>query len=135
LARSHALAREFLQLAQAHSRTLVTYETAALERLLLTVPRPRLDAFVAEQIGPLQAADASGRRQLVQTLEAYVVSGSAAEAARRLYIHYNTMKYRLAQIGELLQVDLSDAEQRLALALAIKVMRQTVPRPTPTPGS
>jgi purine catabolism regulator len=52
-------------------------------------------------------------------LETYLGIGNAAEAARLLYIHYNTMKHRKGRIVELLDVDLHDPRVRLSLTVAL----------------
>ena len=55
----------------------------------------------------------------------FLGTGNAAEAARRLFIHYNTMKHRMARISELLAVDLHDPHARLKLAFALQVRKLT----------
>ena len=78
-----------------------------------------LAAFVAEQIGPLLDCDAREGGHLCSTLEVYLGVGNGAEAARRLFVHYNTLKHRLARISALLDTDLRDARRRAALTLAL----------------
>lgn len=43
------------------------------------------------------------------------------EASERLYIHYNSMKYRYRKICQILEMNLQDQEQRLNLELALKL--------------
>ena len=59
---------------------------------------------------------------------------SGAEAARRLFVHYNTMKHRLQRIGELLGADLHDPRTRTALALALEAHRLVQPPARPPRG-
>ena len=91
---SHSTAREGLRGARAIQRTAVQHQELAFERLL-AVPRPQLGAFVEQQLGSLAH---EGAGDLCLTLETFLRLGSAAEAARRLFIHYNTMKHRLVRI-------------------------------------
>ena len=43
--------------------------------------------------------------------------------ARALYVHYNTLRHRLERIEQILGPVLDDPEQRLNLALALRVAR------------
>ena len=119
LAASHRSARESLAIGEVTARPLVRHDELLLERVLLSVDPTRLQELVSDQIGPLIEADRTGSGALCQTLEIYLGIGNAAEAARLLYIHYNTMKHRMARIVELLDVDLHDPRTRLSLAVAL----------------
>ena len=44
-------------------------------------------------------------------------------AAEKLFIHRNTMMYRLDKIKSILNVDLEDAEELLELHLGLRAMR------------
>jgi purine catabolism regulator len=119
LAASHRSARESLAIGMLTARPLVRHDELLLERVLLSVDPTRLAELVSDQIGPLIEADRAGSGALCQTLETFLGTGNAAEAARALYIHYNTMKHRMARIVELLDVDLHDPRTRLSLAVAL----------------
>lgn len=57
---------------------------------------------------------------LVKTLEAYLkLHGSVNGVARELYLHRNTVRQRLRRIGQLTGAKLNDADDRLALQLAL----------------
>ena len=71
-------------------------------------------------VEPLVLHDRKRRSDLVRTLRVYFASGAnASEAADRLYLHRNSMLYRLARIAELTGLDLKDPRARLALELGI----------------
>ena len=53
----------------------------------------------------------------------FLGTGNAADAARRLFIHYNTMKHRMSRISDLIGVDLHDPRARLKLAFALQVRK------------
>jgi purine catabolism regulator len=118
---AHDAARESLAIAHATGRLVVTHEALTLERVLRSVPVERLTELVDHAIGPLVAADQTNGSRLCETLEMYLGAPTAAEAARRLYIHYNTMKHRMARITDLLATDLHDPSSRLAVAVALRV--------------
>jgi hypothetical protein len=82
-------------------------------------PRDRHWTAVAE----LAAHDRRRRTALLDTLEAYLARRrSVAETARALYIHPNTLRQRLARIERVTSLRL-DAEDLLALELAVKLVR------------
>lgn len=122
LAASHATAHEALRVALLTSQPAVRYDNLTFERLLLSAPRDQLRAFVDDQIGPLVDHDAAGG-ELCRTLEQYLDLGNAAEAARRLFVHYNTMKHRLRRITELTGADLTAPRTRMQLSLALEAQK------------
>lgn len=67
--------------------------------------------------------DAAAGSDLCLTLETFLGTGNAADGARTLFIHYNTMKHRMARITELLPGDLRDARFRLTVAFALQVRK------------
>ena len=71
----------------------------------------------------LAEVDAERHTDLLQTLETYLAAPSVGEAANLLFIHRNTLSYRLERIEKLLQVDLNDPDQRLNLHVAVKCHR------------
>lgn len=61
--------------------------------------------------------------ELLDTLRIYLRCGrSKAETAKKLFVHVNTVKYRIAQIQEITNLDLSDDETALSLLLAFKMI-------------
>jgi PucR family transcriptional regulator, purine catabolism regulatory protein len=119
LAASHRSARESLAIGEVTARPLVRHDELLLERILLSVNPTRLTELVSAEIGPLIEADQTGSGALCQTLETFLGIGNAAAVARALYLHYNTMKHRMARIVELLDVDLHDPRTRLSLLVAL----------------
>jgi hypothetical protein len=74
----------------------------------------------------LRRFDADNRTDLVETLRVYLASlGSVSTAAARLYLHGNTMRHRLARIGEISGIDLDDPNQRLAIGLMLATPEQS----------
>ncbi len=125
LARSFTEARRSLEVgrwASGAGATTVFAELGA-ERLLVALPAATLQEFLISQLGPLLAYDAKHRTDLTRTLETYLATRNAALAARRMFVHYNTLKNRLATLEELLGPFLGDSERCLALSLALRIHR------------
>jgi purine catabolism regulator len=81
----------------------VAYDDLVLYRLLSEVPAASLERHVTETLGPLIDFDRRHRGSLLETLEAYLShQRNRAETARTLFIHYNTLRYRLEQVRRLL---------------------------------
>ncbi len=93
-----------------------------------------LVAFSDEVLGGLLAYDEKRGGGLVQTLEAYLdLGGGMQDIADRLYIHRNSLIYRLRRIEELTGRVLADPHDRLLLHLALKVRQ--MPGAPPIRGS
>ena len=91
-----------------------------MERLLRELARsPDLAPF-RELVRPLVEHDLERRSDLVRTLRAYFASGTnASEAADRMFLHRNSMLYRLERIQKLTGLDLKDPGASLALQLGL----------------
>lgn len=71
-------------------------------------------------VGPLVEHDQRRGSDLVRTLKVYfAASANASEAADRLFLHRNSMAYRLERIGKLTGLDLREPGQALALQLGL----------------
>lgn len=125
LRESHADARRALEVGRWRgSGDAVVFERMGLDRLLASVSDLELSAFRDTMIGLLVAYDRAHRSNLVDTLEAYIATRNAAEAARRLYVHYNTVRSRLSRIEELIGPFMADTERLTGLALALHIHRR-----------
>lgn len=59
----------------------------------------------------------------IDTAEAYIESGSYKRAAARLYIHENTLRYRINKISELLNIDLENPVDGYRFLTKIKLWK------------
>lgn len=81
---------------------------------------PERARYYAHMLDPLRRYDREHHGDLVKTLSAYLRhGGNAVAAAGALYIHRNSMRYRLARIRALLALDIDDPDTRLALRVAL----------------
>ncbi|MCX4976821.1 helix-turn-helix domain-containing protein [Streptomyces sp. NBC_00620] len=84
----------------------------------------------ANVLGPIQALPVGDRELLLDTLDAwFACGGSADEAAKRLYVHPNTVRSRLRRIAERTGRSLTDPRGITELSLALRAVRQT-PKPS-----
>jgi PAS domain S-box-containing protein len=81
----------------------------------------KLRGLVEQWIGALIRHDAMQRSDLVNTLSVYLTESCATEsAAANLFIHRNTLRYRLTKIAQITGCDVSDPDQRFHLELACR---------------
>ncbi len=100
---------------------VVAVPELGLTGLLAAVTDERLVDYSHRHLGPLIAHDSTRKGSLVATLRAYLETGEQQQAAQRLRVHPNTLRYRLDRIREISGVDLEDPETRLNLAVALRV--------------
>jgi len=78
-------------------------------------------ASVRDQLAPLEKLGAARADTAIRTLAAYLdEQGSIVKTAQKLHLHRNAVANRLRGITDLLDVDLEDPDQRLALQLACR---------------
>jgi hypothetical protein len=111
--------------------TVAIFDDLGIWRILARAPDVDLDEFVTRWLGPLIRYDGTRHAELVKSLTTYfAANGDLDVAAARLFVHRNTLKYRLSRITEISGVDLHDAHQRLHLELACEAwtVRQATSR-------
>jgi len=101
------------------------YDELGLYRLLTGMrAHGELDRFYDETLGALLRYDATHGTDLVHTLQVFFEqNANASQTSRALFVHRNTLNYRLQRIMEISGLDPDDAEARLAFQLALKVHR------------
>src|ERR1700674_5858353 len=100
---------------------VVAVPELGLTGLLAAVTDERLVDYSRRHLGPLVEHDTARKGNLVATLRAYLETGEQQQAAQRLRVHPNTLRYRLDRIREISGLDLEDPETRLNLAVALRV--------------
>jgi purine catabolism regulator len=105
---------------------VTTFDELGLDRLLVALPPAEAVSFRDAALGRLEAYDAAHGANLVATLDTYLATRNAALAARQLYLHYNTLKNRLARIEDLIGPFLDDPDRCLTLSLALRMRRLPV---------
>lgn len=103
--------------------SLVEYDSLGVYQLLTQLDDiPAVHAFGEQVIGPLAEYDKRHRSNLVNTIAAYFEHhGNISQTAESLFIHRNTLLYRLERITDLTGHDLGQSDMRLSLHLALKL--------------
>jgi hypothetical protein len=97
-------------------------EVASHELLLATVPASVLRSFRERLLGPLVAYDDRHRAELLPTLREFLAcSGSWNACAAKMYVHVNTVRYRIRRIEELTGRDLSHLDDQVDFFLALRI--------------
>ena len=101
------------------------YREQGLYTLLSHVDDSRiLDIYVEEKIGKLLRADEINDGNLSETLENYLnCSCNVKKTAEEMFLHRNTLNYRLKKIREILGCDLENLDTCLELKLAFLIRR------------
>lgn len=102
---------------------VISLDDLGVYRLLLQVKRPRdLANFADSVLGPLHDYDERRGTCLLETLDVYLREGCKVGAsADALYVHTNTVAYRLRRVQELIDVDLRDPEDLLQVQFAFMI--------------
>ncbi|MDX6535187.1 MAG: hypothetical protein QOF68_2931, partial [Gaiellales bacterium] len=108
--------------AAARSNAPVMFQDSTLRRVLVELlSSDPARASVNELLAPLDRLGPRRARTAVRTLQVYLDErGSLVRAGRVLHLHPNAVAYRIKGIRAKLDVDLDDADQRLALQLACR---------------
>jgi DNA-binding PucR family transcriptional regulator len=107
-------------LARGWGPALMSYRDVELVSLLAS-DFPRAKTFVAERLGAL-GADSEPVARLRETVLAFLMAnGSTSRVAKDLYVHHNTVAYRIKRAEELLGRPVVEDQLELACALTLAV--------------
>ncbi|WP_297627531.1 helix-turn-helix domain-containing protein [Nocardia sp.] len=106
--------------------TAVTVRIADIDTavgLFTAVPGGLQRRFAERVLGPVVDYDRKTGAGLLETLEVFLgCEGSWRQAADRMHLHLNTVRYRIGRIEELTGRDLGRMDDRLDLYLAVRTM-------------
>jgi hypothetical protein len=112
--------------AKLHAQRPTHYASLGADRLLVLLYRDhpgQVAAFVEDTLGPLLRHDARSATPLLPTLHAFIEHGGRLrETAAEIFVHRNTLAYRLDRAAEILDADLKDPNARLAIELALRAL-------------
>ncbi|WP_436789331.1 helix-turn-helix domain-containing protein [Yinghuangia sp. YIM S10712] len=108
------------------------FDRLGVFRLLAMLPVDgELERFAGEVLGPLAAGDDPEAGELRRTLHVLLETNlNVAETSRRLFVHYNTLRYRIGKLERLVGPFTQDSRLRLDLLIALETVHlaDTAPR-------
>ena len=103
-----------------HLSVVSSDEEISYARLLTAVPDEVRRMFASRVLGRLLEYDEAHQAGLFETLRTFLAqSGSWTRTAEELFLHVNTVRYRMTRVEELTGRDLSRLEDRVDLLLAL----------------
>jgi purine catabolism regulator len=113
-------ALEAAMLANGHAPEVASYrDLGAFELLLSLQDDEALRLYCDSVLGPLE--DGEYGDELIRSLEAFIEqNGQWERAARELYCHRHTLRYRIRRVEQLTGRDLSSARDRIEFWLALR---------------
>jgi purine catabolism regulator len=101
---------------------VATYKDLGSFQLLLSLQDDEaLKLFCDSILGPIEASEGHYGGELMRSLEAFIEeNGQWERAARRLYCHRHTLRYRIRRVEELTGRNLGSARDRIEFWLALR---------------
>jgi DNA-binding PucR family transcriptional regulator len=101
---------------------VATYRDLGSFQLLLSLQdSDALRLFCESLLGPIEHGEGHYGGELMRSLEAFIeCNGQWEAAARRLYCHRHTLRYRIRKVEELTGRDLGSARDRIEFWLALR---------------
>lgn len=79
--------------------------------------------FCNDTIRPLIEYDRLNKTELTKTLKVYFeCNGNMKKMSKQMFMHYNTIIYRLQKIKDIIGIDIENYDQRLNLEIAMKAL-------------
>ncbi len=115
-------ALEAAALSNGRSPLVASYRDLGAFQLLLSLQDDEaLRLYCDSVLGPLEDASGEYGDELIRSLEAYIEqNGQWEKAARELYCHRHTLRYRIRRVEQLTGRDLSSARDRIEFWLALR---------------
>jgi purine catabolism regulator len=115
-------ALEAAGLANGRARRVASYRDLGAFQLILSLQDDEaLRLYCDSVLGPLETASGEYGDELIRSLETYIEqNGQWEKAARELFCHRHTLRYRIRRVEQLTGRDLSKARDRIEFWLALR---------------
>lgn len=102
---------------------ILEYKDTGAYSILYQIPVGKeLDDYLSLYIKPLINYDNEHQTNMYETLKMYLdTKGNTKVTAEKMFVHYNTISYRLERISNILGLPIEDGEIQFCLNLAIKI--------------
>lgn len=117
-------AAEALEIGYQHQRSqfIQTYRAKDIADLLQIIPIENLTEFYEGTLKELAYTTNKDLLSLVQTIAVYIENHcQIAETAKQLFVHRNTVVYRLEKFEELLNINIKEPDETLRLRIALLI--------------
>ena len=131
LARAYKEARIALEVGKVFDITkpVMSYENLGIGRLIYQLPTTLCDIFLGEVFkkGSLESLD----RETLMTVQSFFENNlNVSETSRKLFVHRNTLVYRLEKIRKLTGLDLREFDHAVTFKVALMVKKYLSSKPT-----
>ena len=107
---------------------IMSYENLGIGRLIYQLPTTLCDIFLQEVFknGSLDSLD----RETLMTIQCFFENNlNVSETSRKLFVHRNTLVYRLEKIRKLTGLDLREFDHAITFKVALMVKRYLTTKP------
>ena len=109
-------------------KNIINYENLGIGRLIYQLPTTLCDMFLQEVFknGSLDSLD----RETLMTIQCFFENNlNVSETSRKLFVHRNTLVYRLEKIRKLTGLDLREFDHAITFKVALMVKRYLTTKP------
>ncbi len=110
-------------------KSVISYENLGIGRLIYQLPTTLCEMFLQEVFkkGSLESLD----RETLMTIQCFFENNlNVSETSRKLFVHRNTLVYRLEKIRKLTGLDLREFEHAITFKVALMVKKYLSSKPT-----
>ena len=106
-------------------KTIICYESLGIGRLIYQLPTTLCDIFLSEVFkrNPIEALD----QETLHTIDKFFENNlNVSETSRKLFVHRNTLVYRLEKIKKITGLDLREFDHAIVFRVALMVKKYMV---------
>ena len=112
-----------------NEKNIISYENLGIGRLIYQLPTTLCEMFLQEVFkkGSLESLD----RETLMTIQCFFENNlNVSETSRKLFVHRNTLVYRLEKIRNLTGLDLREFEHAITFKVALMVRKYLNSKPS-----
>ncbi len=130
LARSYKEAQVAIEVGKVFDteKNIISYENLGIGRLIYQLPTTLCEMFLSEVFkkGSLESLD----RETLLTIQCFFENNlNVSETSRKLFVHRNTLVYRLEKVRKLTGLDLREFEHAITFKVALMVKKYLTSKP------